>query len=397
MPIKTFGEVDERSLAQLKTCMVESAEYGVLCGDHHPGYSQPIGGVVAYRDHISVSGVGYDIGCGNLAIRTNLRGPLDYSTLADEVEDKIAFGMGRKNESPVHNSVLAGIEEAGFVRQRGLRELATSQLGTVGAGNHYVDIFEDEQSMVWIGVHSGSRGFGHKTASGFLSLAAGGRFEDKGKDTGMDGPPVLLDIHTEIGRDYIEAMNLAGAYAGANRAEIGVRVLQIMGAEPVDEVHNHHNFAWREEHFGEDFWVIRKGSTPNRPGQRSFVGASMGEPSVILIGLDTQQNTDALHSTVHGAGRVMGRREAKGRTKYNKETGVTRVIHKGKIDMVAVRADMASSRIELRGADADEAPGVYKRLKDVLVSHAGTVDVEHWLQPKVVVMAGPRVRDPYKD
>src|SRR5262249_4930428 len=150
----------------------------VLCADGHLGYSMPIGGVVGYRDHVSPSGVGYDIACGNLAIRTNLAAvdvaPSDYVRIANAIQRRISFGMGRHNNEPVRDHpVFDAIAQSPVAEQRRLLGLAREQLGTVGGGNHYVDVLEDEAGQLWVGIHFGSRGFGHKTATGFLNVAAG--------------------------------------------------------------------------------------------------------------------------------------------------------------------------------------------------------------------------------
>src|SRR5690606_6222621 len=130
---------------------------------------------------------------------------------------------------------------------------ARAQLGTVGSGNHYVDVFRDEDDNVWIGVHFGSRGLGHRTASHFMKRA--------GDDLNiMDEAPHTLDTRTKDGQDYIAAMTLAGMYAYAGRDWVCARVAEIIGGDIVDEVHNHHNFAWFEEHHGEWYWVVRKGA-----------------------------------------------------------------------------------------------------------------------------------------
>src|SRR4051794_37645978 len=307
--IKTFGEVDQRSLDQLERCMTAGdAAFGVLCADHHPGYSQPIGGGVAYEGYISPSGVGYDIGCGNKAVETELtRDDLDalggVEAVMDEITRRISFGMGVPAQERVDHPVLEKIRHADFAPQRKLAQLAESQLGTVGSGNHYVNVMEDEEGRIWIGVHFGSRGFGHKTASGFLALAQGLAFDAKAHDGEMDSPPVLFETGSELGDAYVAAMELAGEYAYAGRDVVVEKVLDILGAEAVHEVHNHHNFAWREEHFGRTYWVVRKGCTPARPGQEGFVGGSMGDDSVILEGVDSVENEQVLYSTVHGAGR----------------------------------------------------------------------------------------------
>jgi tRNA-splicing ligase RtcB (3'-phosphate/5'-hydroxy nucleic acid ligase) len=303
--------------------------------------------------------------------------------------------------------------------------VAESQLGTVGSGNHYVNLMEDEDGSVWVGVHFGSRGFGHKTASGFLALAQGLPFDGKAWEGEMDSPPVLFEVGSELGDAYVSAMQLAGDYAYAGRDVVVSKVLEILGAVAVDEVHNHHNFAWREEHFGRTYWVIRKGCTPARPGQRGFVGGSMGDESVILEGVESAENEQSLYSTVHGAGRVMSRSQAAGRIRRRKryacrnrdcdrvfdknavcpdhpESGVMKVwvqeqLKPGLVDWPAVQARLREQGIVLVGGGADEAPEVYKRLPDVLAAHGDSIRVKHTLRPLGVAMAGRDVHDPYKD
>jgi tRNA-splicing ligase RtcB (3'-phosphate/5'-hydroxy nucleic acid ligase) len=397
MKIKTFGDVDQRSLEQLERCMqAGDAEFGVLCADHHPGYSQPIGGGIAYEGYVSPSGVGFDIGCGNKASRTDLtRADLDalggVEKLMVEITRRISFGMGVPATERVDHPVLDQIRNADFAPQRKLAQKAASQLGTVGSGNHYVNLMEDEEGKVWVGVHFGSRGFGHKTASGFLALAQGLPFDARAREGEMDSPPVLLEIDSELGRSYISAMQLAGDYAYAGRDVVVDKVLEILGAEATREVHNHHNFAWLEEHFGRSYWVIRKGCTPARPGQEGFVGASMGEESVVLEGVDSGDAAESLYSTVHGAGRVMSRSQAAGRFRRGRQ------IKPGVVDWPAVQSRLREQGIVLVGGGADEAPEVYKRLPEVLAAHADSIRVKHGLRPLGVAMAGQDVVDPYKD
>jgi tRNA-splicing ligase RtcB len=409
MRIKTFGEVDERSLAQLERCMdAGGAELGVLCADHHPGYSQPIGGGIAYEGYVSPSGVGFDIGCGNKAARTKLtRADLDerggVEALMREITRRISFGMGVAARERADHPVLDRIRGADFAPQRKLARLAESQLGTVGSGNHYVNLMEDEEGRIWVGVHFGSRGFGHKTASGFLALAQGLPFEGKASEGGMDSPPVLFEVGSELAESYVAAMQLAGEYAYAGRDVVVAKVLEILGAEATHDVHNHHNFAWREEHFGRTYWVIRKGCTPARPGQEGFVGGSMGAESVILEGVAGEEAEESLFSTVHGAGRVMSRTQAAGRVRRRKrivdgrKVWVEEQLRPGVVDWPAVQARLREQGIVLVGGGADEAPEVYKSLTDVLAAHAGSVRVKHRLRPLGVAMAGRDVFDPYRD
>jgi tRNA-splicing ligase RtcB len=410
IPITVRGDVDDRAVEQLRRCAeAGDATAGVLCADGHVGYSQPIGGAVAYPDHISPSGVGYDIGCGNKAVRTALRiedVAGDVPRIMDEVFARVSFGVGRKNDEPVDHPVLEQIFRADFHPQRRLVQSARNQLGTVGAGNHYVDLFAGDDGHVWVGVHFGSRGFGHKTASGFLSMAAGGSFTDRAPDGEMDAPPTLLHSGSELGQSYIAAMELAGAYAYAGWDVVVDKVLEILGTESTYEVHNHHNYAWRETHGGVDVWVIRKGCTPAFPGQEGFVGATMGEDSVVLRGReDSAAGASLLFSTVHGAGRVMSRTQAAGRMgtraecndrncrfwvswgQYRHErerAGITSAkapftlcpehpdgamlkrrgrVKEGLIDFDAVQTALVGRGIELRGGAADEAPDASRGLR----------------------------------
>jgi len=385
--VTIFGEHDEATIAQLRrSAAVEKDAPAVLCADGHLGYSMPIGGVVAYRDHVSPSGVGYDIACGNLAVRTGVQAgtlaPADYERIADEIKRRISFGMGRANREPIRDhGVFDAIARSPVDEQRKLLRLAREQLGTVGGGNHYVDVLEDEAGLLWVGVHFGSRGFGHKTATGFLNIAAGRAF-GSGSRAGSDmhAPPSLLPLSKPSAQDYIAAMTIAGEYAYAGREAVVATVLDILGAEAIDRVHNHHNFAWRERHGDTPYWVIRKGATPAFPGQRGFIGGSMDDVAVIVHGVESSASARALYSTVHGAGRVMSRRQAKKSVNF-------RMVQ----DRLRARGTV------LRGAGADEAPDVYRRLEDVLAEHRGTIEIEHTLRPRIVVMAGPDEHDPYKD
>ena len=214
------------------------------------------------------------------------------------------------------------------------------------------------------------------------------------------------------------------------------KVLEILGAEALHEVHNHHNFAWREEHFGRTYWVVRKGCTPARPGQEGFVGGSMGDDSVILEGVESRDAEASLYSTVHGAGRVMSRTKAAGRVRRRKrwacshrdcervfdldgvsstagvpkkgvcpdhptsrlrKVWVEEQVSRGVVDWPAVQATLREQGIVLAGGGADEAPEVYKRLPEVLAAHGDSIRVKHTLRPLGVAMAGRDVVDPYKD
>ena len=399
---RIYGQHDAATIQQLERCVAaEDTAIGVLCADGHKGYSMPIGGVVAYTRYVSPSGVGFDIACGNMAVRTNLTADSfahpELEKIADEIQRRISFGVGRRNNEPIDSPVLDEIAHAGVRQQRALAAMAASQLGTVGSGNHYVDILEDEGGRLWIACHFGSRGFGHKTATGFMSVAQGRRFEDAKGEGSMDSPPLLLDINRPSGQDYVEAMALAGRYAYAGREAVIAKTLAILGATADDHVHNHHNFAWRESHGGRDYWVVRKGATPAFPGQLGFVGGSMGDISVVLRGVESEESKLALYSTVHGAGRVMSRTQAAGKRRWRNRGAPAERLNRGAVDFDAEKAKLAARGIILRGAGADEAPPVYRPLQTVLDAHAATIEVLHVLKPRIVVMAGTDEFDPYKD
>ncbi len=401
--IVIFGKeiIDEKCVEQLENCLSEG-DKGVLTADAHYGYGHPIGGVAAYEDKISLSGVGFDIACGNKAVKTNIKKyEVSIPKVMDAIFSEIGFGMGRPNPAQVDHPVFDQIAAADFKPQRKLLDLARKQLGTVGGGNHFIDLFEDaDDGYLWVGVHFGSRGFGHKTATGFIALSQGGHFEDAAKEKPMDSPPILFDVHAAIGQDYLAAMELAGAYAYAGRDTVVDKVLKILGAKSRYEVHNHHNFAWREMHEGKNYWVVRKGATPAFPGQAGFVGSNMSDISVVVEGVESEASRRGLYSTVHGAGRIMSRRKAMGKVKWISNPGGGRKListEPGLVNYKAVQRKMKDVKIELRGGGADEAPECYKKLEEVLGYHAGTVNILHRLKPVGVAMAPSDVFDPYKD
>ncbi len=377
---KIIGEhlIEEQAIKQFEEALaIDELSIGVLTPDGHLGYGHPIGGVIGYKNKISLQGVGFDIACGNKAVKTNLKS-IDREEVAKLIQDKIAFGVGKKSFIDKDNTVLSKIESSHLAEIRNLYPLAEEQLGSVGSGNHFVDLFTDEEGYIWIGVHFGSRGFGHKIASGFMNISQGEEFT---ANVSNNTPLTLLDVDSTIGQDYFYAMNLAGEYAYAGRNAVVKTIANLIGATIIKEVHNHHNFCWKETHFGEEYYVVRKGATPIFPMQKSFIGATMFDTSVIVEGLDTQENKDCLYSTVHGAGRNLSRRQAK------KEINFANTIQKAK-----------SLGIALRGADSDESPEAYKAIDEVLKPQLDTsFKITHKLQPIVVVMAGKKDFDPYKD
>src|SRR4051794_2845383 len=176
-PPQVFRQPDDATGAPMRNCMSGgNVVAGVICADGHLGYAQPVGGVIAYEKQISISGVGFDIGCGNMAIRLDT----PFSAIEDrvgqiinDVSRTISFGVGRTNEERVEHELFDDGDAWRFSDMEAYRQKATNQLGTVGSGNHYVDLMRDEDGFVWIGVHFGSRGLGHTSASRYLKAAGG--------------------------------------------------------------------------------------------------------------------------------------------------------------------------------------------------------------------------------
>lgn len=401
--IPVWGEHDEATLAQIRRCAGDREAAGAaLMADGHKGYSMPIGGVVAYRDAVSPSGVGYDISCGNKAVRTDIRAAdmrPQIKQVMDAVARTVVFGVGQTSGKAADHELFDDPTWRDLPDLSKLKALAREQLGTVGSGNHFVDLFEDEAGWLWVGVHFGSRGFGHKTASGFLNLAAGRPFAAPAPGEHMDQPATVFSLRNGLGQAYWQAMTLAGRYAYAGRDFVVEQVLAILGARATDAVHNHHNYAWVEEHHGEKLIVVRKGATPAWPGQRGFIGGSMGDISVIVEGIDSAEARAALRSTIHGAGRVMSRTQAAGKRRWTKKGGrrVSEVVKPGQISREMMLEWVRAAGVELRGAGTDESPHVYRRLNTVLDAHAGSIRILHTLRPLGVAMAGEDEFDPYKD
>ena len=469
--IAVFGDHAENTLAQARDVRSRAVAMALMA-DGHLGFIMPVGGVAAYDNQVSVSGVGYDIACGNCAIKTDMHiedltggsfvGDSDVlSLVANDIAKHISFGMGRTNladDAPTDHPLFDSLawDRLGYriknSEMEKLRQKARNQLGTVGSGNHYVDVFADEDGWIWVGVHFGSRGLGHSIATGFMNLAHTGKWDGR-----VPEQETLLNLGYELGDTYWACMELAGQYAYAGREWVCSKVVSMLGAREVEMVHNHHNFAWKEVHKIGNVVVVRKGATPAFAGQRGFVGGSMGDNAVILAGNDpidifsgTREEVDAkldaaawledaqasLFSTVHGAGRVMSRTQAAGKTKWGPEKWHCRnyrncdfkgdrggfhkveggptpkcpncghklelrrtssVVKEGAISQEEMNQWVNGMGVILRGGGRDEAPQAYRRLPDVLAAQGDTVKVLHTLRPLIVVMAGADEFDPYKD
>ncbi len=367
--IPVWGDLtDAGALRQIKNC-ARTADAAALMADHHLGYAVPIGGVVAYEDKISPSGVGYDIACGNKAVLLDLPASevrAKIKTIMDDIWTHLSFGIGRKNNVRVDHELFD--DPAWSIRAIApLKSMASAQLGTIGSGNHYVDLFEDEQGRSWIGVHFGSRGFGHKTATYFL--------EAGGAKDGMEVDPLVLDARSSLGADYLACMTLAGRYAYAGRDWVCNEVARLLGANILEEVHNHHNFAWRERHGEHDVIVHRKGATPADKGVLGIIPGSMATPAYLVEGLGNEQS---LRSASHGAGRRLSRSAAVKQFTWPQ-----------------VKRLLTERGVTLLSAGLDEAPWVYKDIDEVMAAQQDLVRILAKFTPRIVKMspAGERPED----
>lgn len=379
---KIWGnEIEESAIKQMDlACTLPVASKAALMSDAHAGYGLPIGGVLATENSIIPYAVGLDIACRLKLSVFDL--PLGYLTGArDKVRNALIretqFGAGGEFSKPYDHEVL---DDNWYFSKitRDNKDKARRQLGTSGSGNHFVDIGEltfEEDGLLPKGnyfaimSHSGSRGTGATVANYFSKLAMNLR---------PDLPPNLqklawLDLDTEEGNEYFEAMNLMGRYAHANHDLIHRNIAKNLGAKIVFTVENHHNFAWKEIHDGKEIIVHRKGATPASKGELGIIPGSMLEPAYLVRGLG---NPASLNSASHGAGRKMSRRQA--REKYT---------------WSQVNKRLKERNVEVLSAGIDECPMAYKNIHEVMNSQLDLVEPLALFQPRMVRMASDGSRE----
>jgi len=352
--------------------------------DVHLGKGATVGSVVPTRGAIIPAAVGVDIGCGMAAVRTTLRAadlPDTLAPLRSAIERAVPVGTGSGGE---HRRLPDGIDTAlarsGLIaRLDGIRtkhprirpDKVDRQIGTLGGGNHFIELCLDEADAVWVMLHSGSRGTGNVIGTYFIEQARrqlerrvlGFHLPDKDLAFFLEGEP-LFD-------DYVEAVSWAQDYARANREAMLARVLhalrQRLPAFQLDReaVNCHHNYVQRETHAGEALLVTRKGAVSARAGELGIIPGSMGTTSYIVRG---RGNADSFHSCSHGAGRVMSRTAARAR--------ITLAQHREATAHVECRKDAGV---------IDESPAAYKPIDAVMAAQADLVEVVHTLRQVVCV------------
>ena len=363
--------------------------------DVHYGLGSTVGSVVATKGAICPSAVGVDIGCGMMAYRTSLGAddlPSDLAPLRSAIEARVPVGRtdnGNKNDrgawSTPPNLSVATFEameadlKAVLARNPGianhgydaLRAQSTRHLGTLGTGNHFIEVCLDEERRVWIMLHSGSRGIGNRIATYFIGLA-----QKQAKkffyDHALPDPDLAYLVEgTPVFSEYLQAVHWAQNYALANRTCMMTAILEAFAASRLDvgeiteRVSCHHNYLSHEKHFGENVIVTRKGAVRAGVNDYGIIPGSMGAKSFIVRG---RGNHDSFESCSHGAGRRLARNEAK-----------------QQITMEDFELAMAGVESRRDAEVLDEAPQAYKAIDDVLDAERDLVDIVHTIKQVIVV------------
>ncbi|MEM1182774.1 MAG: RtcB family protein [Acidobacteriota bacterium] len=402
-------DIDQKAIQQMQNaCRLPVAARGALMPDAHLGYGLPIGGVLATRGAVIPYAVGVDIACRmKLTVLDLPAHALDgqRDRLAKTLERETRFGIGAEFRDRRQHDVLDDDWSVSPVTQR-LKDKAWKQLGTSGSGNHFVEFGELEvfpdpaadaaavprgpgrargkaeaEAMTSIDLepgrylallsHSGSRGTGAQVCGHYSKLAQA-RHRDLPKELFH---LAWLDLDDEVGQEYWRAMNLMGRYAAANHAVIHRHIAKALGSKVLLDVENHHNFAWLEEHDGEQVVVHRKGATPAGLGDLGIIPGSMASPAYIVRGRGSQAS---LSSASHGAGRVMSRKKAKESFTWSETKKLLR-----------------ERRVEVLSAGLDEVPMAYRDIDAVMAAQDDLVEPLARFFPRLVKMApaGERPED----
>lgn len=353
-------------------CEIPAARSAALMADAHQGYGLPIGGVLALENAVSPYAVGVDIGCRMRISMFDL--PVSYlrerrENLVEAILANTRFGTGSEFQKPKQHDVLDNPLWSKLKVLKQNRDKAVAQIGTSGGGNHFVEFgivtIGDEEYLGLLS-HSGSRGTGAQVCNYYSKIAVNNlKPSEKSKFAKL----AWLSLSTEAGQEYWAAMNLMGEYAHANHELIHQDIAKHLGAEIVDKIENHHNFAWKED----GLIVHRKGATPAHLGVKGVIPGSMGEPTFLVEGLGV---ADSINSASHGAGRLMSRTKAK-----------------ELFSLTKVREELAAKDITILGAGADEVPGAYKRIEDIMDAQKDLVKIVGKFDPKIVKMAGCKADD----
>ena len=361
-----FDEPTRLQAEMLARCPVLSGHVALM-PDGHLGMGATVGSVIPTQDAIVPSAVGVDIGCGMIAVQTDIAAhdlPDSVAGLVGEFSRSVPSGVGR-GRSKLHSRADRWMRGQGDAIDFDLRERAGLQLGTLGSGNHFLEVCLDEDDDVWVVLHSGSRGIGNKLANGHIKKA---KHLAKDLDRAIEDPDLayFLASDQEYG-EYIKDMLWAQRYALENREimmdEALNQVFRLVGAgEELTRINCHHNFTEREIHDGREVWITRKGAIRAQQGDLGVIPGSMGAASYIVRGLG---NPESYNSSSHGAGRRLGRRQAK------RELTVD--------SLKAAMGDRAWNDDQAK-ALLDEHPAAYKDIDAVMEAQKDLVEVVHTLR-----------------
>ena len=370
LPIKLWLEdIEDGALAQAKNLanLPFAYKWVAIMPDSHQGYGMPIGGVLATQQVIVPNAVGVDIGCGMVATKTSLV-DIDTDTIKEimgEIRKAVPVGFSHHQEDQEWTQFNNAPDVP--IIQKELSS-AKKQIGTLGGGNHFIEIQKGNDGHIWVMIHSGSRNFGLKTATDYHKKAQA--LCEKWLSDIPDKDLAFLPLDTREGEGYLSAMNYCLDFAFANRALMMKNVLSIfadkIGAYSQDEVNIHHNYAIMEHHYGKNVLVHRKGATKATIGLRGIIPGSMGTKSYIVEGLG---NPESFESCSHGAGRRMGRKEA------------TRTLI---LEDEQKKMDGIVHGLRTQG-DLDEAPGAYKDIDVVMKNQSDLVKTVVELTPLAVI------------
>ena len=376
-PYRKWGsDFDERSVGQMENaCRLPVSVAGALMPDAHTGYGLPIGGVLATRNAIIPYAVGMDIACRMKM--TVLDMPVsairhEEDLLRQTIEQETRFGVGAGFKRKREHAVMVEDWSVSPVTEQN-KSKGWAQLGSSGSGNHFVEFgtltLEEEDLGLKAGAylallsHSGSRGTGASVAQHYSKLAMDLHPELPGELRHL----AWFDLDSDPGREYWAAMELMGKYAAANHELIHHHIVKSLKVGVLLDIENHHNFAWKEKHFGENVIVHRKGATPAGEGILGIIPGSMATPGFICRG---KGNVESMNSASHGAGRAMSRTAAK--KSYN-----------WKLAMRFLR----ERDVVLISAGLDEVPMAYKNIEQVMDAQSELVDTVARFDPKLVKMA----------
>jgi tRNA-splicing ligase RtcB len=385
VPVKVFtDDLESHARAQLANVAQLPIVFGHVAAmpDVHSGIGASVGSVIPTRGAIIPAAVGVDIGCGMNAVRLSLGAeqlPDSLARIRTAIERAVPVGFDEHRESAARSDACAPLARrlAAIVRkhpriakmQRDHEKKWIRQMGSLGGGNHFIELCLDESEHLWVMLHSGSRGIGNCIGQYFIAAAREAMMKT---DVHLpDRDLAWLSEGSKSFGDYVEAVGWAQDYAFANRGEMLELILEVLhrhlpAFEVLGEAINcHHNYAREEEHFGERVYVTRKGAISARAGELGIIPGSMGTRSYIVRG---KGNPESFLSCAHGAGRRMSRNEAKRRF--------------SRADLIA-----QTQGVECRKDKdvLDEIPGAYKDIDQVMADQTDLVDVVHTLKQVVCV------------